>query len=137
MFKEYAVRSDEGPMPTNDSYNDVMQLANNMKEVCQENAEWISTVLLQWQSFEESKAKLTTWMDSLTKNLLSPLRELPEVSIDAVLLKVMKLRELDKKLNDKQSSRDALVYEGEQVLTATGMFLNGADFFVFSTFPFP
>lgn len=127
MVKEYAVQSDEGPLTGNDSFNDVMQLANNMKEVCQENAEWISTVLLQWQSFEESKAKLTTWMDTLTQNLLSPLRELPEVSIDNVLLKVMKLRELDKKLNDKQSSRDALVYEGEQVLTATGMCPARAD----------
>lgn len=127
MVKEYAVQSDEGPLTGNDSFNDVMQLANNMKEVCQENAEWISTVLLQWQSFEESKAKLTTWMDTLTQNLLSPLRELPEVSIDNVLLKVMKLRELDKKLNDKQSSRDALVYEGEQVLTATGMYPARAD----------
>lgn len=93
-----------------------------MLEVCHENSEWITSTVLQWRSFEESLSKLLSWMNNLKQTLLYPLREQPEGSIDTVVLKAMKLRELDKKLNDRQSTRDAVVYEGEQVLTATGWF---------------
>lgn len=122
MFKQYAMQASDESINL-DRYNDLKKLSNNMLEVCKENSEWITSTVLQWKSFEESLFKLTSWLDSLTQNLLSPLRELPEGSIDGVVLKVMKLRELDKKLNDRQSARDAVVYEGEQVLTATGLYI--------------
>ena len=47
-------------------------------------------------------------------------REMREDHIDAVLIKMMKYRELDRKLTERQPSKDGLVYEAEQVLTATG-----------------
>jgi len=121
MFKEYALHADEGPLNL-DRYNGVKKLSNNMLEVCHENSEWITSTVLQWKSFEESLSKLLSWMNNLKQTSLSPLREQPEGSIDTVVLKAMKLRELDKKLNDRQSTRDAIVYEGEQVITATGWF---------------
>ena len=101
-------------------YGEVAKLADNMHGVCQENAEWLQTVLLLWQSFEESLRNLNTWLDNFVQKYLNPLRRLPEDSIDGVLLKLMKFRDLERKLNERQPGKDAITYEGEQVLTATG-----------------
>ena len=54
---------------------------------------------------------------------------MPEHHIDAVLMKLMKYRELDRKLTERQPIKDGLVYEAEQVLTATGKL---ADFSCFT-----
>ena len=101
-------------------YEDVTKIANSMYEVCEENAEYLQSVLIQWQSFEESSRKFNSWMDNMVQKSFAAARQMPEDSIDAVLMKLMKYREIDRKFTERQATKDALVYEGEQVLTATG-----------------
>ena len=101
-------------------YKDVTKIADSMYEVCEENAEYFQSVLIQWQSFEESWRKFNSWMDSMVQKSFATARQMPEDSIDAVLMKLMKYREIDRKFTERQTTKDALVYEGEQVLTATG-----------------
>lgn len=122
MMRQYAVQSGErldsdviGPR-----YEDVMKIADSMYEACEESAEWLQTVLIQWQSFDESSRKFNLWMDNLVQKSFVLAREMPEDHIDAVLMKMMKYRELDRKFTERQPSKDGLVYEAEQVLTATG-----------------
>ena len=101
-------------------YEDVTKIADSMYEVCEENAEYLQSVLIQWQSFEESSRKFNSWMDNMVQKSFAAARQMPEDSIDAVLMKLMKYREIDRKFTERQATKDALVYEGEQVLTATG-----------------
>lgn len=122
MMRQYAVQSGErldadvvGP-----KYEDVTKIADSMYEACEESAEWLQTVLIQWQSFEESSRKFNLWMDNLVQKSFVLARKMPEDHIDAVLMKMMKYRELDRKFTERQPSKDGLVYEAEQVLTATG-----------------
>lgn len=122
MMRQYAVQSGErldadvvGP-----KYEDVTKIADGMYEACEESAEWLQTVLIQWQSFEESSRKFNLWMDNLVQKSFVLARKMPEDHIDAVLMKMMKYRELDRKFTERQPSKDGLVYEAEQVLTATG-----------------
>ena len=122
MMREYAVQSGErldtdvvGP-----KYEDVTKIADSMYEACEESAEWLQTVLIQWQSFDESSRKFNLWMDNLVQKSFVLARKMPEDHIDAVLMKMMKYRELDRKFTERQPSKDGLVYEAEQVLTATG-----------------
>lgn len=122
MMRQYAVQSGErldsdviGPR-----YEDVTKIADSMYEACEESAEWLQTVLIQWQSFDESSRKFNLWMDNLVQKSFVLAREMPEDHIDAVLMKMMKYRELDRKFTERQPSKDGLVYEAEQVLTATG-----------------
>lgn len=122
MMRQYAVQSGErldsdviGPR-----YEDVTKIADSMYEACAESAEWLQTVLIQWQSFDESSRKFNLWMDNLVQKSFVLAREMPEDHIDAVLMKMMKYRELDRKFTERQPSKDGLVYEAEQVLTATG-----------------
>lgn len=122
MMRQYAVQSGEhidsdvvGP-----KYEDVTKIADSMYEACEESAEWLQSVLIQWQSFEESSRKFNSWMDNLVQKSFALARQMPEDHIDAVLLKMMKYRELDRKFTERQPSKDGLVYEAEQVLTATG-----------------
>lgn len=124
MLREYLQKNDRNfaEAPAELQYGEVVKLADNMNGVCQENAEWLQTVLLLWQSFEESLRSLNIWLNTFIHKYVIPLRKLPEDSIDGVLLKLMKFRDLERKLNDRQSSKDAITYEGEQVLTATGEF---------------
>lgn len=121
-MRQYAEQSGEhvdadvvGP-----KYEDVTKIADSMYEACEDSAEWLQSVLIQWQSFEESSRKFNTWMDNLVQKSFAVARNMPEDDIDAVLMKMMKYRELDRKFTDRQPSRDGLVYEAEQVLTATG-----------------
>lgn len=121
-MRQYAVQSGErldtdvvGP-----KYEDVTKIADSMYEACEESAEWLQTVLIQWQSFEESSRKFNLWMDNLVQKSFVLARKMPEDHIDAVLMKMMKYRELDRKFTERQPSKDGLVYEAEQVLTATG-----------------
>ena len=122
MMRQYAVQSGErldadvvGP-----TYEDVTKIADSMYEACEESAEWLQTVLIQWQSFDESSRKFNLWMDNLVQKSFVLARKMPEDHIDAVLMKMMKYRELDRKFTERQPSKDGLVYEAEQVLTATG-----------------
>lgn len=122
MMRQYAVQSGErldadvvGP-----KYEDVTKIADSMYEACEESAEWLQTVLIQWQSFDESSRKFNLWMDNLVQKSFVLARKMPEDHIDAVLMKMMKYRELDRKFTERQPSKDGLVYEAEQVLTATG-----------------
>ena len=122
MMRQYAAQSGErldldvvGPR-----YEDVTKIADSMYEVCEENADYFQAVLVQWQSFEESSKKFNTWMDNMVQKSFAAAREMPEDDIDAVLMKLMKYRELDRKFTERQPSKDGLVYEAEQVLTATG-----------------
>ena len=122
MMRQYAVQSGErldsdvvGPR-----YEDVKKIADSMYEACEESAEWLQTVLIQWQSFDESSRKFNLWMDNLVQKSFVLARKMPEDHIDAVLMKMMKYRELDRKFTERQPSKDGLVYEAEQVLTATG-----------------
>ena len=101
-------------------YEDVTKIADSMYEVCEENAEYLQSVLIQWQSFEESSRKFNSWMDNMVQKSFAAARQMPEDSIDAVLMKLMKYREIERKFTERQATKDALVYEGEQVLTATG-----------------
>lgn len=122
-MRQYAVQSGEhldaadevGP-----KYEDVAKIADSMYEVCEESAEWLQSVLIQWQSFEESSRKFNSWMDNLVQKSFALARDMPEDDIDAVLMKMMKYRELDRKFTERQPSKDGLVYEAEQVMTATG-----------------
>lgn len=113
-------------------YEDVAKIADSMYEVCEENAEFLQSVLIQWQSFEESSRKFNSWMDNMVQKSFIAAREMPEDHIDAVLMKLMKYRELDRKFTERQASKDALVYEAEQVLTATGEKQNSKDFLILS-----
>ena len=122
MMRQFAAQSGErldadvvGP-----KYEDVTKIADSMYEVCEENAEYLQSVLIQWQSFEESSRKFNSWMDNMVQKLFTTARQMPEDSIDSVLMKLMKYREIDRKFTERQATKDALVYEGEQVLTATG-----------------
>ena len=122
MMRQFAAQSGErldadvvGP-----KYEDVTKIADSMYEVCEENAEYLQSVLIQWQSFEESSRKFNSWMDNMVQKSFAAARQMPEDSIDAVLMKLMKYREIDRKFTERQATKDALVYEGEQVLTATG-----------------
>lgn len=122
MMRQYAAKSGErldidvvGPR-----YEDVTKIADSMYEVCEENADYFQAVLVQWQSFEESSRKFNTWMDNMVQKSFAAARKMPEDDIDAVLMKLMKYRELDRKFTERQPSKDGLVYEAEQVLTATG-----------------
>lgn len=101
-------------------YEDVTKIADSMYEVCEENAEYLQSVLIQWQSFEESSRKFNSWMENMVQKSFAAARQMREDSIDAVLMKLMKYREIDRKFTERQATKDALVYEGEQVLTATG-----------------
>ena len=122
MMRQFAAQSGErldadvvGP-----KYEDVTKIADSMYEVCEENAEYLQSVLIQWQSFEESSRKFNSWMDNMVQKSFAAARQMPEDSIDSVLMKLMKYREIDRKFTERQATKDALVYEGEQVLTATG-----------------
>lgn len=122
MMRHYATQSGEhvdvdvvGPR-----YEDVAKIADSMCEVCEESADWLKSVLIQWHSFEESSRKFNSWLDNLSRKSFALAREMREDHIDAVLIKMMKYRELDRKLTERQPSKDGLVYEAEQVLTATG-----------------
>ena len=122
MMRQYAAQSGErldadvvGP-----KYEDVTKIADSMYEACEESAEWLQTVLIQWQSFDESSRKFNLWMDNLVQKSFVLARNMSEDHIDAVLMKMMKYRELDRKFTERQPSKDGLVYEAEQVLTATG-----------------
>ena len=128
-MRQYAAQSGErldidvvGPR-----YEDVTKIADSMYEVCEENADYFQAVLVQWQSFEESSRKFDTWMDNMVQKSFAAARKMPEDDIDAVLMKLMKYRELDRKFTERQPSKDGLVYEAEQVLTATGE--NAPNFF--------
>lgn len=122
MMRQFAAQSGErldadvvGP-----KYEDVTKIADSMYEVCEENAEYLQSVLIQWQSFGESSRKFNSWMDNMVQKSFAAARQMREDSIDAVLMKLMKYREIDRKFTERQATKDALVYEGEQVLTATG-----------------
>ena len=122
MMRQFVAQSGErldadvvGP-----KYEDVTKIADSMYEVCEENAEYFQSVLIQWQSFGESSRKFNSWMDNMVQKSFAAARQMPEDSIDAVLMKLMKYREIDRKFTERQATKDALVYEGEQVLTATG-----------------
>ena len=122
MMRQFAAQSGErldadvvGP-----KYEDVTKIADSMYEVCEENAEYLQSVLIQWQSFEESSRKFNSWMDNMVQKSFAAARQMRDDSIDAVLMKLMKYREIDRKFTERQATKDALVYEGEQVLTATG-----------------
>lgn len=122
MMRQYAEQGGErldvdvvGP-----KFEDVTKIADSMCEVCEENADYFKSVLIQWQSFEESARKFNNWMDNMVKKSFAVAKEMPEDGIDAVFLKLIKYREVDRKFTERQPSKDAFVYEAEQVLTATG-----------------
>ena len=121
-MRQFAAQSGERPDAdvVGPKYEDVTKIADSMYEVCEENAEYLQSVLIQWQSFEESSRKFNSWMDNMVQKSFAAVRQMPEDSIDAVLMKLMKYREIDRKFTERQATKDALVYEGEQVLTATG-----------------
>ena len=121
-MRQFAAQSGERPDAdvVGPKYEDVTKIADSMYEVCEENAEYLQSVLIQWQSFEESSRKFNSWMDNMVQKSFAAARQMPEDSIDAVLMKLMKYREIDRKFTERQATKDALVYEGEQVLTATG-----------------
>lgn len=122
MMRQFVAQSEERPDAdvVGPKYEDVTKIADSMYEVCEENAEYLQSVLIQWQSFEESSRKFNSWMDNMVQKSFTTARQMPEDSIDAVLMKLMKYREIDRKFTERQATKDALVYEGEQVLTATG-----------------
>ena len=121
-MRQFVSQSEERPDAdvVGPKYEDVTKIADSMYEVCEENAEYLQSVLIQWQSFEESSRKFNSWMDNMVQKSFAAARQMPEDSIDAVLMKLMKYREIDRKFTERQATKDALVYEGEQVLTATG-----------------
>lgn len=121
-MRQFAAQSGERPDAdvVGPKYEDVTKIADSMYEVCEENAEYLQSVLIQWQSFEESSRKFNSWMDNMVQKSFAAVRQMPEDSIDAVLMKLMKYREIERKFTERQATKDALVYEGEQVLTATG-----------------
>ena len=121
-MRQFVAQSEERPDAdvVGPKYEDVTKIADSMYEVCEENAEYLQSVLIQWQSFEESSRKFNSWMDNMVQKSFAAARQMPEDSIDAVLMKLMKYREIDRKFTERQATKDALVYEGEQVLTATG-----------------
>ena len=121
-MRQFAAQSGERPDAdvVGPKYEDVTKIADSMYEVCEENAEYLQSVLIQWQSFEESSRKFNSWMDNMVQKSFAAARQMPEDSIDAVLMKLMKYREIERKFTERQATKDALVYEGEQVLTATG-----------------
>ena len=123
-MKEYVIQT-EGVLeddPAGLKYDDVVKISDSMHEVCEENAEWLQSVLILWQSFADSVRSLTSWTDNLTLRVINPVRQLGEGDIDSILLKLMKYRDLERKLADRQATKDAVTYEGEQVFTATGWF---------------
>lgn len=122
MMRQFAAQSGErlDADVVSPKYEDVTKIADSMYEVCEENAEYFQSVLIQWQSFEESSRKFNSWMDNMVQKSFAAARQMPEDSIDAVLMKLMKYREIDRKFTERQATKDALVYEGEQLLTATG-----------------
>ena len=122
MMREYLQQNDANfaEDPGEVQYCEVIKLADNMNGVCQENVEWLQTVLLLWQSFEDSLKSLSLWLNNFEHKYVKPLRTLPEDSIDDILFKLMKCRDFERKLSERQPSKDGITYEGEQVFTATG-----------------
>ena len=122
MMRQYAIQSGErlDTEVADQKYEDVTKISDSMYEVCEENADWLQSILILWQSFEDSSRKFKTWMDSVVQKSFLPIREMEENQMETVLIKLMKYRELDRKLTERQPSKDGLVYEAEQVLTATG-----------------
>ena len=74
MMRQYAIQSGEGLdiEVTGPKYNETLKISDSMYEVCEETADWLKSVLILWQSFEESSVKFNSWTDNVVQKSVYP-----------------------------------------------------------------
>ena len=63
--------------------------------------EELKDICFQWELFESRYFELLPWLHKLRINFITPLKESDEGSVDFVLGKLFKVREIEKKLAEK------------------------------------
>jgi tRNA U54 and U55 pseudouridine synthase Pus10 len=58
-------------------------------------------IRFQWEMFESRFTEMIQWLERTRENLILPLKEKDEDSIEFVLGKLLKVREIEKKLAEK------------------------------------
>ncbi|XP_046859809.1 nesprin-1-like isoform X2 [Xenia sp. Carnegie-2017] len=81
--------------------------------------EELKDICFQWQLFESRYFELLQWLHKLRINFITPLKENDEGTVDFVLGKLFKVREIEKKLTEKVSVKSDVLRQGEQLHTRT------------------
>jgi hypothetical protein len=61
----------------------------------------LKDIRFQWELFESRFSEMLHWLEKTRANLILPLKEKDEDSIEFVLGKLLKVREIEKKLSEK------------------------------------
>ena len=96
-----------------------LSLAQELKTQSETRTSELKDIRFQWELFESRYAEMLHWLERTRVNLVLPLKEKDEDSLEFVLGKLLKVRELEKKLSEKATVKDDVLRQGENVLART------------------
>ena len=100
-------------------YRELMKKADEMHKKCSAKAKKLESVLLKWQSFQERIQRLLIWLSNLEERSLRPVKALPEGQLKKIMNKIMRLREVEKKIIDRTPVRENLLNEQDELIRLT------------------
>ena len=103
----------------NEHYKQSLSRAKELQNRSDTCVTELKDVRFQWELFESRCGEMREWLSKTRLNLIASLKEKDEDSIEFVLGKLLKVRELERKLAEKVSMMDNLLKQGEGVLSRT------------------
>ena len=79
--------------------------AKDLKSQSDTRTNELKDIRYQWELFESRFVELLQWLEKTQKNLILPLKEKDEDGVEFVLGKLLKVREIEKKLSEKVCMR--------------------------------
>lgn len=103
----------------NRNYKESLSRAKELKARSECRINDLKDIRFQWELFESRYNEMSQWLEKTRSNLLVSLKEKEENSVECVLGKLLKVRELEKKLSEKVSVKDNVLHQAEDVLAKT------------------
>ncbi|XP_028409089.1 uncharacterized protein LOC114531672 [Dendronephthya gigantea] len=93
--------------------------AKELKSRSDTRTDELKEIRYKWELFESRFAEMIHWLEKTRSILILPLKERDEDSVEFVLGKLLKVREIEKKLSEKVMVKDDLLRQGEHVHART------------------
>ena len=97
-----------------------MGRAESTYNVSSDRMKKLTNLTLLWQSFVTRSDHLFDWIENVTNSPLKVLMEIPEYDHESVVIKLMRLSEMEKRAYEKQRVRDRVEREAKSLIKATG-----------------
>jgi len=101
-------------------YKELMVRAESTYKVSSDRMKKLTSLTLLWQSFVTRSDHLFDWIENVTNSPLKVLMDIPEYDHESVVIKLMRLSEMEKRAYEKQRVKDRVEREAKSLIKATG-----------------